>query len=178
MNNQNKTKTRNSNIELLRIISMLLIVAFHCAGQIGYKQYDNTSFVYITSVLLGSWGILGVDVFVIISAYYLVDQRLRVTRVINVLFQTFTYLIGFAIVVPEAMACGLPVLSTKCTGPTEILDNGEYGMLVSSDSNGVYEGIKSYLDNPSIINEYKNQSQKRYMDFDENTIVEQIMALF
>ena len=54
---------------------MLLIVSFHCVCHNGLRTYDNMPFIYISSVLLGSWGIFGVDVFVIISAYYLVEQR-------------------------------------------------------------------------------------------------------
>jgi glycosyltransferase involved in cell wall biosynthesis len=38
---------------------------------------------------------------------------------------------GFGNVIVEALGCGTPVISSRCEhGPTEILDNGRYGMLV------------------------------------------------
>lgn len=94
------------------------------------------------------------------------------------LFVLTSYREGFALVIPEAMACGLPVLSTACTGPTEILNNGEYGILVDNSSDGVYYGIKNILDNKEILQTMKSKSQERYIDFDEETIVNEIIALF
>ena len=85
---------------------------------------------------------------------------------------------GFALVIPEAMACGLPVLSTKCTGPTEILNDGEYGIVVSNDVDGIYQGMKSVLDNKECLDYYRQQSFKRYHRFDENVIINDIIELF
>lgn len=85
---------------------------------------------------------------------------------------------GFALVVPEAMACSLPVLSTECTGPTEILKNGQYGILVENSSDGVYRGIKSVLDNPDMLVPFVNKSEERYKDFDEEKIISEIISLF
>lgn len=84
---------------------------------------------------------------------------------------------GFALVIPEAMACGTPVLSTACTGPVEILNNGEYGVLVDSSSEGVYEGIKNVLNNKNSLEHFKQKSKERYIDFDENIIVEKIIEM-
>lgn len=94
------------------------------------------------------------------------------------LFVLTSYREGFALVIPEAMACGLPVMSTACTGPTEILNNGEFGILVDNSSEGVYNGLKNILDNKDILESLKLKSQERYIDFDEETIVKEIIALF
>ena len=94
------------------------------------------------------------------------------------LFVLTSYREGFALVIPEAMACGLPVLSTACTGPTEILKNGEYGILVDNSSEGVYEGIKSVLDNPEVLAPLIRKSEERYKDFDEEKIIGEIIDLF
>lgn len=85
---------------------------------------------------------------------------------------------GFAIVIPEAMACGLPVVSTKCAGPTEILKDGEYGLLVDNSSEGIYSGIKKMLENPALLEFYQKKSEERYKDFDETIIIKEIIDLF
>lgn len=94
------------------------------------------------------------------------------------LFVLTSFREGFALVIPEAMVCGLPVLSTACTGPTEILKNGEYGILVENSSEGVYQGLKQVLDNKDCLEYYRQKSKERYMDFDENKIVDDIIELF
>jgi glycosyltransferase involved in cell wall biosynthesis len=57
---------------------------------------------------------------------------------------------GFANVVLEALAAGLPVVSTDCrSGPAEILDHGRFGALVSvGDEAALAEAIERTLQEP------------------------------
>ena len=50
----------------------------------------------------------------------------------------------------EALAVGVPVISTRVTGIPEILDNGRVGSLVDSDDPAaIAEGLRSVLEDPS-----------------------------
>lgn len=89
-------KERNSNIECLRIISMLLIIAFH-ATRVGYNSQDADFIVYAGGQMIGSWGVLGVDLFLITSAWFLSDQNFRIKKVISIVFQTFSWVFAYSV---------------------------------------------------------------------------------
>ena len=57
---------------------------------------------------------------------------------------------GFGNVIVEALACGIPVVSTDCrSGPSEVLDNGKYGRLVDvRNPEALAEGMNQMLEHP------------------------------
>jgi glycosyltransferase involved in cell wall biosynthesis len=59
---------------------------------------------------------------------------------------------GFGNVIVEAMAFGLPIVSTNCNyGPGEILEQGRYGRLVNvADSQALADAIMEESDSPLV----------------------------
>lgn len=84
---------------------------------------------------------------------------------------------GFSLVIAEAMMLGLPIISTDCAGPNELLEFGKYGLLVDNSEEGLYEGLKKILNNPSLLQEYKQKSKERVPFFDAQHCIDEIERL-
>ena len=85
---------------------------------------------------------------------------------------------GFPISVSEAVILEMPIISTNCTGPAEILGGGEYGMLVDNSTEGLYNGIYGILSDETVFKHYKEKIIMRKKFFDKESIVLQIENLF
>lgn len=57
---------------------------------------------------------------------------------------------GLCIAALEAMACGCPVVSTRCGGPEEFIIDGETGTLVDSDPAQMADAICAIIDDPHL----------------------------
>lgn len=68
---------RSSNIELLRIIAMFMVVLGHYYVKGGFPDDSLMTTSKLVMQFLGSWSKIAVDIFVIISGYFLVTQKFR-----------------------------------------------------------------------------------------------------
>ena len=92
-------KKRQSNIELLRIIAMLLIISFHYVFHSGYvfEQLNYNSFIVKTFYFFGE---LGVNIFFLITGYFLVTGKFSIKKFIKLILEVNFYYIVSLILVP------------------------------------------------------------------------------
>jgi len=57
---------------------------------------------------------------------------------------------GLAVVGVEAMACGLPVVSTRCGGPADYVREGETGLFADFDASIMADRIQSLLEDAAL----------------------------
>lgn len=67
---------------------------------------------------------------------------------------------GYSTATLEALALGLPILSTDCGGPSEILQDGKAGFLVENSSKGIFNGLFEVLNSPELLNELKTKAEQ------------------
>lgn len=74
---------------------------------------------------------------------------------------------GLPTVMLEAMYCGAAIVSTKCpSGPKEILDNGQFGVLVDEENpTQLADALIVLLNNPERIKQLKELSKVRVKSF-------------
>ncbi len=86
---QEKIK-RNTNFELLRIITMIMIIALHynCHGQAMYKVQGKYYYViWLIEILC----LVAVNCYVLISGYFLVNSKFNLKKLIKIVCETFFY---------------------------------------------------------------------------------------
>lgn len=88
-----QTKIRNSNLELYRIIVMLLIVAHHYvvnSGLITVMEETPLSARSIFFYLFGAWGKIGINCFVLITGYFMCKSQITLQKFMKLLLEVDT----------------------------------------------------------------------------------------
>lgn len=85
---------------------------------------------------------------------------------------------GFGRVIVDAMAVGCPVIAYDCPfGPSEILGEGKYGLLINHNSpEAIAQAIISLLNNPQKCSELATLGLRRSLDFAENVVTQNYIA--
>ena len=86
---------------------------------------------------------------------------------------------GFGLVVTEAMECGLPVISFKTEGPSEIIQDGVNGYLIDRYNVEIFaEKLISILTNEELRREMSRNATYRAKDFSVDVIIREWANLF
>jgi glycosyltransferase involved in cell wall biosynthesis len=80
---------------------------------------------------------------------------------------------SFSMVLVEAMACGVPVIASRCEwGPEEILDRGRYGLLYEpGDVEGLTRQLRAVLDEPDAASRLTQAAGRRAEDFSQEKLL-------
>ena len=87
-------KQRESNIELFRIITMLLIVAHHYvvnSGLMDVIQESEYSGRMIFYLLFGAWGKAGINCFVLITGYFMCRSEATIRKFLKLYLEVLFY---------------------------------------------------------------------------------------
>ena len=88
---------RDSNIELYRIISMILIIAHHYVVNSGLTDpigpiYSNTmSFPSLFLLIFGAWGKIGINCFVLITGYFMCKSQITAKKFAKLFLEVMFY---------------------------------------------------------------------------------------
>ena len=89
-------------------------------------------------------------------------------------FVCCSYAEGYSTAVSEAVVLGVPIITTECSGMREIFGNNECGIICENSVDGLYNAMKTVLDNPSILKRFGEEELIRANDFSLEKRVKEI----
>ena len=100
----NSKVPRSSNLELYRIICMLLIVAHHFVVNSGLTSTDGPLMHDISSTksiflsLFGAWGKTGINCFLMITGYFMCTSKITFRKFLKLMGQIYLYRLAIYII--------------------------------------------------------------------------------
>ena len=129
MDSQSITKKkRDANIELLRIVAMLMIITLHFNNQSKALLVlgEPASSVQIFATILEAIAITGVNVYVLISGYYLSSSKVKLSKVLLLILQVYFYTL--------LISCAMMFVGAYSVKPEDKLDRAlRYLFPISSE---------------------------------------------
>lgn len=90
-------KERRCNIELLRILAMLMVVSCHYVGHsnLNFDLETNIGRINLFISKFCNWGLVANNVFIIITGYFLIESKFKIKKIVSLIFETLFYSISF-----------------------------------------------------------------------------------
>ena len=101
---KNRSVSRNSNLELYRIIVMILIIAHHYVVNSGLIASTGPIYSNVLSVpsqfllLFGAWGKTGINCFVLITGYFMCKSQITAKKFAKLLFEIIFYRVVIGVI--------------------------------------------------------------------------------
>ena len=99
---KNTNRPKMANIELLRCIAMMMVVVLHYLGKsslLADLTGENMGSVGVAAWVLESFCIVAVNVYMLISGYFLCESSFKLSRLLKLLLQVFTYSVVIGVLV-------------------------------------------------------------------------------
>ena len=90
-------KERNHGLDLLRLLAMIFIVMSHIEGQSGIFSNVDSEFGKCIVWFLTSGAQISVNCFVMIGAWFLVDKKFKMERIMKIYGELFFYCVCITI---------------------------------------------------------------------------------
>ena len=84
---------------------------------------------------------------------------------------------GFCLVICEAMCLGVPVISTRTAGPTEIIGDDEFGVLTDLTPEALFAVLKRWNDNPAQCRSIAQKALRRPDEYSVEKTIKSIEQL-
>lgn len=96
-----KKNVRSSNIELLRILMILSIIGHHFvvnSGVVELYDFNNITANMIFLQIFGMWGKTAINVFTLITGYFMVNKDLTVKKILHLYLEMKFYYVLFFVI--------------------------------------------------------------------------------
>ena len=122
---------RNSNLELYRIIVMMLIVAHHyvvSSGLLPVLREAPLSGASVGMLLMGAWGKTGINCFVMITGYYMCRKQFSWRKLLRLYLQiTFYAVVIYSLFYLTGSDEFHPMVALMTLFPVSVIDNNFVG---------------------------------------------------
>lgn len=85
---------------------------------------------------------------------------------------------GFGLAILESMTLGIPVIATKTAGFSEILNNGEYGIILENNDNAFDEILQRLINKPKMMDNFHKMLLDRANFYSLHKFNQNILKVF